>query len=307
MKNLVRLWIFFSFFFTICFAIAVAVGFLGVWVNAVSGIPVISTLELKNVIQDVQWAFPLVLYVTIIFSVSYASRSKTPSIAAFISIILLSVTFSYGVSKGLSNARYMIAPPLELSNKTLGKAGLMLTRGDTVITMLDNPKNERGSRVVSIPDRPLIYQEVPLGADGKIIHAPNVPFSNPDKSFFRGLFVDLNLSAIHFASCFNDGLTTFLFWNLSLVLLLCSLGFLFQIGTWPLANIFLNILIFRSILYFEVFLNSKEIQDYLLAFTHGVIITKYISPVVVGLMGILFLIYLILYFLARGNRSNANA
>jgi hypothetical protein len=301
-KSIASLFAFFGLFFPIFFILSLGAGFLSLWLEAVSSVPVRETLILSDIVNSIQWALPFTLYVTIVFSMNYAKRHKTPGIAVFFIIVILSAAFMWGGSKGLYNARTMLAPPFIVGQQTQGKPGLILEKANTTFVLLDEPSLETGSRVISIPGEPLIFQEVPITADGSIIKAPSLPFRYSERRVSNE-FLDLSLSAEYISKRYDQGLFSFGMWILALILLLTALGFIFQIGKWHLANIFLGLLIFRGILAFEVFLNSAPIQEYLVDFFRGAFPRDYISPFILAVIALLVLVYVVLYSLAAGERG----
>ncbi|GMO58520.1 MAG: hypothetical protein Ta2G_18590 [Termitinemataceae bacterium] len=285
------------------FALTFGAGFLRIWVHAITRVPQISNLLLVNVLNQLEWVLPLTLYLTIIFSMNYAKRHKTPSLAAFIIVVGLSAVFTWAGQKGLDNAKNMDVPPFIQKKHTLGKSGLILSRGQTVYTMLDDPALATGSRVVSIPGEPLIYQELPLDIDGNVLDAPPIPFRLQDLEH-TSVLSDFTRSGKYLAARYDQGLYQFGSWVLALILVLTAFSFLFEIGDWHLANVFLGLLIFRGLLAFEVFFNSPGIQEYVYGFLRGAVGTWLVSPFVFTVIAVLILIYIILYFLALEKKSS---
>ncbi|MDR2796334.1 MAG: hypothetical protein LBB47_06470, partial [Spirochaetaceae bacterium] len=271
MKNYARFLIFFGLCFPILFISAVGIAFLHVWIDAAGHIPVKSGILLDDILKSGYWALPFALYLTIVFSINQARRHKVVWPLIFLSVIVLASGFTFGISKGLSNAGAMPKFPFETNRGTLGRQGLMLSQPGAVITLLDRPSNVNSSRVVTIKDRKLIYQEVPVGADGEIISLPSIPFRNASSWLSALIVSDLSVSGRFIAARFNEGVIPYFSWTLALILLLVSLGLVFELTNWPLANVFLGLLVFRGVLAFEVFLNSDEIMGYLIEFTRGAI------------------------------------
>ncbi|MDR2444569.1 MAG: hypothetical protein LBD44_01335 [Spirochaetaceae bacterium] len=299
MKNYARFLIFFGLCFIILFITAVGIAFLHVWVDAVRHVPVKSSIMLNEIVESGCWALPFALYLTIVFSVNEGRRHKVAWPLIFVSAVALAGVFTFGISKGLSNAGVMPAPPLATNHITLGRQGLLLSRPGVVITLLDRPSNAAGSRVVAVKDRELIYQKVPVGADGKIIGLPPIPFHDASGWLSYLIISDLSVSGRFIAARFNEGLIPYFAWTLALIVLLVSLGLVFELTRWPLANIFLGLLIFRGVLAFEVFLNSDKIMEYLLEFTRGAIPDALITPAIFVALSVLVLVYSFLIFLSR--------
>ncbi|GMO27832.1 MAG: hypothetical protein Ta2B_08420 [Termitinemataceae bacterium] len=297
MKSISRLIAFFGLFFTFIFLVAIGTGFLRIWLQAVSTVPITRNLILSDVIDKLEWALPFTLYISIIFSVNYAKRHKANGIVAFFTVVALSAVFSWGIAKGMDNARNMASPAFLIERQTLGKEGLILSQGKTVFTLLDTPSLQTGSRVISLPGDPLIYQELPIGSEGNIIKLPPIPF-NRDSLSNTSVHYDLMQSGRHLSSRYSEGTFSFCVWVIALILLLSAFSIIFEIGEWHLANIISGLLIFRGILAFEVFINSETIQDYLYGFFRGAVSIQFVTPIIFMLIAILVLIYIILYHLA---------
>jgi hypothetical protein len=189
--------------------------------------------------------------------------------------------------------------PVPGLSRPLGGSGLLLTQGDTTIVLLRGPAESRGPRVVSMPGRPLIYQEQPLGPNNTVLSLPPVPFRDEAPWFLRSLAIDFSLTGRQFEARLGDGLVSFLMYAGALVFLLVSLGFILKLSNWPLANLFLGCLAFRGVLAAETFLNSPEIQDLFAAFLGNRIPLAYTVPLIFCAFGVLVNLYTFLVFLAR--------
>jgi hypothetical protein len=168
-----------------------------------------------------------------------------------------------------------------------------------VIVLLKGPAEERGPRVVSIPGRPLIYQEEPVGPNNTVLALPPIPFRNDAPWFLRSAAIDFSLAGERFRSLFEQGFTPFLVYFLPLTLLLTSLFFIFKLSTWPLANLFLGFLAFRGILAAETFVNSPEIQGMFSSFLGTRIPLPFVAPLLFAVLAVLINLYSFLVFLAR--------
>ncbi|MDR0684075.1 MAG: hypothetical protein LBF83_02970 [Spirochaetaceae bacterium] len=299
MKNYARFLIFFGLCFLILFITAVGIVFLHVRINAVGHVPVKIGIQLDEILKSSRWALPFALYLAIVFSINEGRRHRVAWPLIFTGAVVLASVFTFGVSKGLSNAGAMQSPPLATNHITLGRQGLILSSPGTVITLLDRPSNPNGSRVVAVRDRELIYQKTPVGADGKIISLPPIPFQDTSAWLSTLILNDLSSSGRFIASRFNEGLVPYFAWTLALIALLVSLGLVFELTHWPLANVFLGLLLFRGVLAFEVFLNSDEIMEYLREFTRGAVPDALITPIIFSAISVLILVYSFLLFLSR--------
>jgi hypothetical protein len=230
---------------------------------------------------------------------NYGKKLKIAPPLVFIFVVAVTSLFAFGVSSGFKNLSKMAAPPLAVNQSTLGYPGLILSRAGVIITILGRPSDETGSRVVSIEDQPFIYQKVPVGADGTLIKLPPIPFRYKDIWISNSVLSDLSISGHNIAGRLNEGYVSFWAWTLALITLLVSLGFIFELSRWPLANVFLSILAFRGILAFEVFLNSDKIIAYLKEFSRGILPDMFITPAILSAIAVLILFYCILLFLTH--------
>jgi hypothetical protein len=236
---------------------------------------------------------------------NYGKKLKIAPPLVFIFVVAFTSLFAFGVSSVFKNLNKMAAPPLAINHGTLGYPGLILSRAGVIITLLGRPSNETGSRVVSIEDQPFIYQKTPVGADGTLIKLPPIPFRYEDIWISNSVLSDLSISGHNIVGRLNEGndenegFVSFCAWTLALITLLVSLGFIFELSRWPLANVFLSILAFRGVLAFEVFLNSDEIIAYLKEFSRGIMPDMFITPAILSAIAVLILIYCILLFLAH--------
>ncbi|GHU41803.1 hypothetical protein FACS1894190_10340 [Spirochaetia bacterium] len=261
-------------------------------------------MRLDEIVSMIGWTLPWTLYLTIIFSMNYAWRVKSQVMVSCFFVVMLSVVFTFGVSKGFENARLMASPPLLIHEKTLGRKGMILHRADTSMVLLDSPSLETGSRVVSLPKKPLIYQNLPLAADGELIKAPPVPFMTRFDGIINDVIIDFSISAKTIRQRYDSGLIPFFTLGIALALFLTATGLISQIGQWPLANVFLGLLLFRGILAFDVFLNMKEIQEYLNDFFLGALPIEYISPLIYSCAAFLLFFYMLLFSIAQERKNN---
>jgi hypothetical protein len=298
-KNFARLVLFNITFFVCVFVLSAAVSFLQFWVSAASAIPVVQYIYLETIINHAQWMLSFSFYITVLFTLNYAQRNRVLPLAAFITVALLSGGLPFAAALGLSNARNMNAPPYAMNTKTLGNAGVMMKHGQTTITLIDKPELETGSRVIAAPERALYYQDVPLDEDGKVIPLPHVNFYETNSFVYQGLRSDFSFSSREFSRRYESGIFSFLVWLCPLILFLMALSYMFNVGAWPLANLFLCAVIFRAVLLFEVFLNKPAIQDYLAEFTRNLIPRIFITPAVFLTLAALALLYDILMYFAR--------
>jgi hypothetical protein len=298
MNNIARLALFFSIFFIISFALAGAFEYVRLAVDAATTNPAGPPVQAGRFMEALQKIFPLILYGAILMGLSYSARRRIAPAAAIVGIFILAGGGAVGLSLGLRNLKTG-AGELPLGSlraaQTLGGPGLILTRWDVVVALPGDPGAGESSRVVSIPGRPLIYQEKPSGPN-----TAAAPFGNGDSALMRGLLVDAALAAEQFEERLNRGLLPFALYGGALILLLTSLRFVLDLSSWPLANLFCGALVFRGILALQTFIDSRSVQAFIIAFFDQRIEGAIISPIIFAGLALLILLYTFLVGVARG-------
>jgi hypothetical protein len=178
----------------------------------------------------------------------------------------------------------------------------MLSRRDNVMVLVRGPAEERGPRIVSIPGRPVFYQEEPVGPNNTTLALPPIPFRNDVPWLLESAAADFSLSGERLERRLEEGLVPFLIHAVPLFLLLGSLFFILRFSSWPLANLFLGALAFRGILAAETFVNSAEVQDALGAFLENRFPLSLTVPLLFTVSAFLVNLYTFLVFLA-GKRN----
>ena len=301
MKNFAKLALFFTLSFIAFFAAEVLLKFISTWIDFARIIPV--GLRPGEDAAETAWkALPAALYLSILMALSYTSRQKMPIHLAIIGIILLAFIFTAGISLGIGRTG-AVQPVFKLAAPLEAEPGLIITQGENTIVLLKENTDVRGPRIVSIPGRPLIYQEVPLGPNNTILALPAITFWDETPWFIKSIGIDLSLSAEELKVRFKESYLSFAAYAFSLILLLSSLHFLMEISHWPLANIFLGALVFRLILTLEVFLSTREINALLSSFLAGRLPPALIAPMVFCALGLLTILYTLLTKIAGSRRS----
>jgi hypothetical protein len=296
-----------ALFFSVCFAaiflLASAIRYLHVWIDAARLIPA-GTIEIfTSLISAGQWALPAAVYASVLLTLSYSARKALPIPQSILSVFVLSCVFAAGVFLGLFYVNSAVPLPGKTTPPTLGGPGIILTQGETAVILLDGPSNPAGPRVIAIPGRSLIHQKTPVGPANSGFTLPFVPFRTDGPYFVTSLFIDFSLTAGQFRDRLSEGLIPFGMYLGSLCFLLSSLRFVMELTSWPLANVFLGALVFRGILTAGTFLDSREIQQFIVSFLKADIPETVITPVIFcGLAGLVIL-YTALVNLAREKRT----
>ena len=297
MKNLAKLTLFFSLCFAILFVVAVLLRFLASWIEWARFIPV-GARPGEDIAEAAWRAFPAALYLSTLLDLSYTARRKMPIPLAIIGILILGCAFSLGVSEGISRIG-ALEPALQPVSPLGGEPGLILSRSNNDIILLRGSRDVRGPRLVSIPGRPLIYQEVPIGPNNTILNLPALPFGGDTPWFVRSLTIDFSLSGEELKSRLGTSYFSFAAYVFSLILLLASLRILLELSHWPLANLFIGALVFRGILALEIFLNAREINTLIGSFLKTRVPPMLITPAVFSALALLIIFYTLLVRVAR--------
>ncbi|MDR0642963.1 MAG: hypothetical protein LBG07_10945 [Treponema sp.] len=300
MKNIAKLALFFTISFAALFILAACVRFLHIRIDIIRSMPPRDGRLGEELLAAFRWALPAALYFSLLLSLSYTVRRRIFAPAAMLCLFILGSAVCFGITVGaesLSRFAEYLAP-----SKSLGNPGLILTQADNAIVLIQDPKDTWGPRVVSIPGRPLLYQELPRGPDGKPISLPPISFRTDTAWILQSFVIDFSLAGGELVKRIGspDGsLLSFAVYTCTLVFLLVSLRFALALSHWPLANLFLGILVFRGILSMEVFLDTPETEGILNNLLGELIPPHYAVPLVFVFLGSLICLYTFLSFLAR--------
>jgi hypothetical protein len=300
MKNMARLVLFFSLTFIIVFAVAGAICYIELALGAAKTIPAGPPAELGEFIAALQKILPLILYVSTLLGLSYTARRGMAMPAAIFGLFFLAGGATLGSSMGLLRLKSLDSTAIPLfSSATLGSPGLILSQGDTVMVVLGAPANAGSPRAVLLPGRPLIYQELPPGPNNIVTALPPTPFRTEESPLMRGLLADSALAADQFTRRLDQGLIPFAIYGGALILLLVSLRFVLDLSSWPLANLLSGALVFRGVLAFQAFIDSRTVQDLIHGGLNERVDISLLSPVIFTGLGLLILLYTFLVNLAR--------
>jgi len=302
MKNFAKLAIFFSILFIILFLISIVIMFFSSWMDLARVIPV--EARGGGEVAEAAWkAIPASLYFSMLLALSFTARRRVPVFAAVASLVILAFVFSVGISFGISRTG-VVKTIFKPVSPIRAEPGLILSQGENSVILLHESTDISGPRLVSIPGRSLIYQEVPLGPNNSILPIPAITFEDDTPWFIKSIGIDFSLSARELKSRFQANLLSFAFYAFSLILLLSSMRPIMELSQWPLANIFTGALVFRLILALETLLNSREINLFLASFVGKYVSSDFITPLVFCAAGTLVLLYTFLTRIARSSSQD---
>jgi hypothetical protein len=296
-KNLARLVLFFSIVFILSLLIVSGIRFLFVWIEAVRMIPAQAMEPVAALVAVFRAGLSTAIYCAVLLSLSYSARRAMPVAFSVFFVFLLTVGFSLALSLALYRSE-AVESTVTAVHKTLGETGLRMSSGDLTIVIVGDPSDAASPRVVAMPDRALIYQEAPrLPQSG-----PPAPFFSSNSWFMTSLGLDFAIVSEQLIARLNSGIFSFCVYLLSLALLLSSCRFVFDLSSWPMANLFLGVLIFRGVLAFQVFLDSEEIQNLISFFVGRLVPSGLISPTIYTGLAFLIILNTLLAGAARGRR-----
>ncbi len=301
-KGTAKLIIFYTSTFVISLLAMSLFTCVGVWVDAARHIPSFSIAFLPEFIKALSSTVSFALYVSILSSLSYSVRRniKAPLALSVLLIISAGYTLALGVMFKQLETLNTTSAAENQSASTLGYPGLMLDLEDITIILLEDPSVPDGSRVVSIPGQPLIYQEIPAGPGNTILPLPSAAFQEEMPYFLKSIMLDFSLASKHCHYLLNQNRVSFIIYIAALCFLLCSLRFLFTVSRWHLANLFLGALVFRGILTLEIFLGTDEIIELIQKFIGIWLPAQYAGSIILAVLAVLVLLYSVLAYFARG-------
>jgi hypothetical protein len=296
-KRLARLVLYFSNSFVLSFILVLGIRFLFVWLDAVRTVPAQSVELVVALVTAAKASLSTAIYCAVLLSLSYTVRRVLPVVLSIFLIFLLTLVFSFTLSLFL-NRMEVLESTAAVAHKTLGETGLKLDSAGVTVVLMGDPADTASSRVIAMPNRPLVFQETPLPTQ----HLPSVSLDLGNSWFIRSLGLDFALVSEQLFARLKSGVFFFCVYLFSLALLLSSCRFVFELSSWPLANLFFAILVFRGILVFEIFLDSEGAQNFIGLFTGGLIPSGFISPAVYTGLALLVIIYTLLINAVRGRR-----
>ena len=300
MKKIARLTLFFSLTFFAFFLAAILLTYVSSLIELARIIP--AGVKGEEAAKAFWIALPSALYLSILLTSSYSVRKNIPIQFAILSIGILACVFAFGFSLGINRVG-TLEPIFKQAAAIETKPGLILSQSGTSVVLLKESTEVLGPRLVSIPGQPFVYQEQPIGPFNTILSLPALTFGNDTPWFIRSIAIDLSLSARELKDRLETNYLYFAAYAFSLIFLLSSMRFLVELSMWPLANMFLEALVFRGILALETFLNAGEINTLIGSFLGGRIPPAFVTPLVFIALGTLIILYTLLSRLARHERG----
>lgn len=301
MKNFAKLMIFFTLTFALFFLAAIMVRFVSFRIDLLRTISA-EAVSAGNFAEAAWTAIPAAFYFSILFSLAFSAREKIHIPLTMLGIVVMGCVFTAAAAVGLNRIE-TLEQAIMPASPIRAEPGLIVSRAENSIVLLRGSTGKEGPRLVAIPGQPLIYQQIPAGPNNTTISLPALPFGDETPWFIRSMGIDLSLGAGELKTRFGENFLFFTAYAFSIILLLASLRFLFDLSKWPLANVFLGALIFRFILSLEVFLNSREINALVSSFLDGKAPPALATPLIFSALGALIIVYTLLAAAARRERE----
>jgi len=244
-------------------------------------------------------------YLSILLTLSYASRRRLAYPVVFALILALALVLSSGAFVGIDSLAQLgkFSINVTKSPANMVQPGLILKTGSPIrevhSVFLEDPLKQGGPRAVSPAGQALYYQR-----QGATLTRAPLPFAEEKSALFESISRDFTQSSKGFSSLFTAGFLPYWMYAGSLAIFLISLGCLVNISFWPLANLFFAALVFRGALALETFLNQPNIRGLLGSFAGNRVPGSLINPFIFCMLGVLILLYSGLLYLARGRVSN---
>jgi hypothetical protein len=278
------------------FILLVLVHFLQIRLESVALIAKERSGELAVALK---YALPGTIYLSILLGLSYSERKglSIPVSMACIGILCAGSTmvFSLGLLRN--------GTPQDLPEETLvkGTPGLILSRGNVDEVLLGTLESE-GPWVISIPGQALRYQRLNEDGNDTLPKLSPMFFRNDSASLLGALNREVIAVSAQFDALMQESFTPCAIYLCSLIFLLSSLRFIFDISSWPLANLFLGALVFRGILALQTLLVTPSIQSIVQSLIGSWLSPEFISPLIFCSLGICIILYTGLIYLRRYRR-----
>ncbi|MDR2193232.1 MAG: hypothetical protein LBP19_02020 [Treponema sp.] len=240
-----------------------------------------------------QKRLPEVLYFTILMSLSYAARRKISCPVSMLCVFILATGFTALSWMLIDRIGDFNPPPLGGKTITLGEKGLILSSNDGAIVLLNGPQEY--PRLLVMPGvRAEYHQSQDDHISGTVPAVNALFFRNAENDLITGVWDKFHMVSLKFETLLTKSFPDFMLYAGALILLLVSMRFIMNISSWHFANLLAGVVFFGGILYFEVFIDSPQMQRLLSAAINDKIPADFISPAIFYLIGLLFIIATVL-------------
>lgn len=270
--------------FIITFVVLSTAHFLAIRINLASMLSFAEKEARIDSLLTAGWrSLSLSIYIAMLFGLSYSARYKFPVIPSIIYVMVLSLIW-IGVFSLVLNVIQRGSPWPAEASRYLGGPGLITVDGDQSQVILQKP-GLSGMRIIAPPNEPLRYENIQAG-----VESPSVFFRNDSVHFMKTLLDKFTRAGEQCAARLRENVISFFFYILALAFCLSSLRFVFDLSSWPLANLFLGAILFWGVLELEILLDSGQVRSVIHTISGDFFPMFLLVPLALCLLGLVFLL-----------------
>ncbi|MDR2419673.1 MAG: hypothetical protein LBD79_11610 [Treponema sp.] len=280
----IRLIRFVCLWFIIAFVVLTIAHFMAIRIDLASMFSLTQQEAKIDSLLTAGWrSLPLSIYITVLLGLSYSARYKFPVLPSIVYVMVLSLLWIGLFSLILSIIQRGSPWPTERFQH-LGETGLITVDGDQYQVLLQDP-DLPGALVIAPLDLPLRYENTQIG-----LGAPSIFFRKDSVYFIETLLRKFIRAGEQCRDRLQESFLSFFLYILALVFCLSTLRFVFDVSSWPLANLFLGALLFWGILELETLLDSEQVQTLINAIS-GEALMFMVVPLALCILGLVFLLF----------------
>jgi hypothetical protein len=243
---------------------------------------------------------PITIYGTMLVGLRYTARVSMPISLSIMSLVILGIGWTGVLTLGISRIQAIPVPLSQDKIFSLGEPGLLLSQTDTSEVFLSDPHKPQSPQVISVQDKPLVYEPVPHADALSGIRGMSLsPFRINAPAALQGISHDLASTATQLNTRLNQGFIPFIIYVGGLMVLLSSLRVIFTLGAWPLANLCIGMVVFRGVLALEALLNTPRIQSDLYSLVGERIPKPLLGSLLLYLLGLFLILYTVVFQLVK--------
>jgi hypothetical protein len=278
--------------FIIAFVLFTMVNFLALKIHAVRSLWLLqSNMEL---FASAVWSsLPPVIYLVILIGLSYSARRGIGILLSFICVCVISLVWLTLFTLMFSTAYKVVDL---LSNNTplyLGESGLIMEHEDNVIVLVGGLTDPDRGQVVAKTGEPLRYESENDAISSASLRnetesAPLIFFRHDSVQLLGNIQFYFERVSQQLNTRLNESLLSFYVYTASIIFCLCCLRFVFNLSTWPLANIFLGAILFRGVLGVGNLFEQDIVRSLFLRFWVDGVPVSILEPALFCVLGLLF-------------------
>jgi hypothetical protein len=293
--------------FIIAFALFTAVNFLSLKIQVVRSLWLLhGNMEL---FASAVWSsLPPVIYLVILIGLSYSARRGIAIPRSFICVCLLSILWLTLFTLMFSSAQKVTDLLFNNTPLSLGDRGLIMEHEDNIIVLVGGLNEPDRGQVIAKTGEPLRYELANNAISSASLRneaeaAPLIFFRRDSVQLLGSMQVAFERVSRQFNARLSESPLSFYVYAVSIIFCLCCLRFVFNLSTWPLANLFLGALLFRGVLEIGNLFELEFARSFLLRFWIDEIPVSMLEPVLFCALGLLFTLAAGIAFLIKKRRN----